>query len=709
MSTQTAYERVINALYEHGSKVIKKGDNNAQAQCPAHDDRNPSLSVTNGDRNTLVYCHAGCDTNAVLDALKLQPADLYDNPREHHYTYSNADGSINRYVSRRIKEQDRRKTLKRFSQKVPDGNIAPVLYRLNEVIEAVKNGQPIYLVEGEKDADNGHKVTGECFTTAPQGATNVHLVDFSPLKGASVTAIVDKDPAGDKWAQKVEEHLRPIAGALAFTHAQHGKDLSDHIAAGGSVDTLEPYTPPKPSKRKTPPPQRRITCTPLSETQSEPVTFLWDGLIPSNKVTIFAGYGGCGKSTFALHTAARVTRGTLPGVHEGKPRTVLIFQIEDGDASEWRPRFIVNDGDPALAQDCAVEEIDPQTGNVYRMSLRLPSDLDVLEQTVAQYYPALIIIDPLSACLEGKNDDAQDVQFMLHRLGALAVEHECAVVGIVHTRKGGGRAQDAINGSGQWRSAARSVLLFAEADGYTVVSLDKLNNGARKQKDYRFTLTDTPECDSEGQPVIMNGIPVSAARVTGWGASDVSYEEVVNRAPLTQEQAEEERDAVEWLKDRLAHENGIPDKKLRKEFQELFGRSDRTYRRAKKTAGVKMERAPKFGGEMFVYSDGDFYRGLIGGKNDHYGHYGETTPTFPQDTNDSPLWPHTGQNNKSGHYVTTMGKPHDSNEKPVSDSHTGHSGHTGHPTTHNETCPACGTIMEKFEHDWRCPKCTTES
>lgn len=40
------------------------------APCPAHDDRNPSLAITERDGRTFVHCHAGCSQTAVLDALR---------------------------------------------------------------------------------------------------------------------------------------------------------------------------------------------------------------------------------------------------------------------------------------------------------------------------------------------------------------------------------------------------------------------------------------------------------------------------------------------------------------------------------------------------------------------------------------------------------------------------------------------------------------
>ncbi|HEX2924084.1 MAG TPA: CHC2 zinc finger domain-containing protein [Chloroflexota bacterium] len=42
-----------------------------KALCPAHQDRNASLSVCERDGRVLIHCHAGCATKDVLDALGL--------------------------------------------------------------------------------------------------------------------------------------------------------------------------------------------------------------------------------------------------------------------------------------------------------------------------------------------------------------------------------------------------------------------------------------------------------------------------------------------------------------------------------------------------------------------------------------------------------------------------------------------------------------
>ena len=40
------------------------------ARCPAHDDREPSLSIRDADGKVLLRCHAGCDQRDVIAALK---------------------------------------------------------------------------------------------------------------------------------------------------------------------------------------------------------------------------------------------------------------------------------------------------------------------------------------------------------------------------------------------------------------------------------------------------------------------------------------------------------------------------------------------------------------------------------------------------------------------------------------------------------------
>jgi hypothetical protein len=70
-------QAVHDALEAHGagpSGPVHK----FSSRCPAHDDRSPSLSVSEGaDHRALIYCHVGCDTRDVIAALGLTWADLF--------------------------------------------------------------------------------------------------------------------------------------------------------------------------------------------------------------------------------------------------------------------------------------------------------------------------------------------------------------------------------------------------------------------------------------------------------------------------------------------------------------------------------------------------------------------------------------------------------------------------------------------------------
>ena len=51
------------------------------ARCPAHEDRNASLSFNKGaEERALVHCHAGCELHDVLAALNLTTSDLFPEP-----------------------------------------------------------------------------------------------------------------------------------------------------------------------------------------------------------------------------------------------------------------------------------------------------------------------------------------------------------------------------------------------------------------------------------------------------------------------------------------------------------------------------------------------------------------------------------------------------------------------------------------------------
>ena len=91
-------------------KGVKETASGWVALCPAHNDANPSLSLSvaeNGD--ALLHCHRGCPASAIVEKLGLAMSDLFAHPREsgragpdprnrarlvRSYDYRDADGTV---------------------------------------------------------------------------------------------------------------------------------------------------------------------------------------------------------------------------------------------------------------------------------------------------------------------------------------------------------------------------------------------------------------------------------------------------------------------------------------------------------------------------------------------------------------------------------------------------------------------------------------
>lgn len=220
-STTTSYDRLLDALRDHGSNVVDKGDT-AMAQCPAHADGRPSLSVKRIDESVLLYCFAGCSTDAVTNSLTMTVADLFDSPRG--TTYSYPDG-------RRV----HRSPDKRFSQ---SGNTkGRSLYRADRIAHA----ETVFVVEGEKDVHAIESVGGVAVCSA-MGAGKANKFDWTPLSGKTVYIVADRDEPGQKHALQVADLLRALGNEMktptrcSIVVAAVGKDAADHIAAGKTLD-----------------------------------------------------------------------------------------------------------------------------------------------------------------------------------------------------------------------------------------------------------------------------------------------------------------------------------------------------------------------------------------------------------------------------------------------------------------------------------------
>ncbi len=271
----TPVDRVLAKL--PGAKKSGKG---WSARCPAHDDRNPSLSVSEGDDGTvLLKCHSGCTTAAILDAVGLTPRDLFPNkvdaaPKRNGKPHTNApSGRLFASASDAVAELERihgkRSALwtyhdatanpvglvVRWNQSEGKKDIRPVsrhadgwrvgampnprtLYGLPEL----ETAKCVIVTEGEKAADAARSL-GFVATTSAGGSQAAKMSNWQPLAGKEVWILPDNDAPGRKYADAVAAilarlHPVPAVRVIELPNLPEGGDIVDWIEAHG--DAAEP-------------------------------------------------------------------------------------------------------------------------------------------------------------------------------------------------------------------------------------------------------------------------------------------------------------------------------------------------------------------------------------------------------------------------------------------------------------------------------------
>lgn len=453
----------IDEVISHLDRVKPSGSG-YDARCPAHNDKDPSLSVSEGeDGRVLLNCHAGCTVEAITAAMGMTVADLFPDsdpapaPTD-RYVYEDEDGGpLFRVV---------RKPGKRFYQERWTGRgwepgvkgVRRVPYHLPELIAGVGRGETVYVAEGEKDVE-AIELKGGVATCNPGGAGKWRN-DFSAyLEGADVVVVADDDEPGIDHARKVARSLEEAAGSVRIVQAATGNDAYDHLAAGHGLEDfvpLEKETPEPDEDRRGP----RIIN--LADVKPEPVFWLWPRRIPLGKLSILDGDPGLGKSSIALDLAARLSRGgSMPDGSDtdiGGPAGTVLLTAEDGLADTIRPRLDAAGADPTrIAALRAVPNGDDE---------RLPTvrDVDDIEEAIERVDAKLLVIDPLVAYLGGDVNSYrdQDVRAALTALSELADRRGVAILAIRHLNKGSaGNPLYRGGGSIGLIAAARSGLLVA--------------------------------------------------------------------------------------------------------------------------------------------------------------------------------------------------------------------------------------------------------
>lgn len=471
MATPDPFDLVRERLAARGAL---RNDRNGrfEACCPAHDDSTPSLSVTRGtDQPVVLRCHAGCRTDDVLGALGLKPADVCSPAtkperarRKVVATYPYTDEAGHRLFD--VVRFDP----KGFAQRTPDGawginGVRRVLYQLPRVLEAVAEGTPVYVVEGEKDVAAAERA-GLVATTNPGGAGKWRPEYNEALSGAEIVIVADCDDVGEGHARSVAAQLADVAGSVRVVSPAGGKDLADHLGQGLRIDQLVEWNAGTPATSSNGHGELRS----LASVTPEAVRWLWPGRLPLGKLVTLDGDPGQGKSTLALDLAARVSTGSpMP---DGRAPVcagdVIVMSAEDGLSDTIRPRVEAAGGDVERVHAWSeVHDTDPD-GEPRTRTPTLPGDIDRLARHIVSVGARLVIVDVFMAYLDSRVNahHDQDVRQVLHRLMLVAERTGCVMVVLRHLNKsGGGRSIYRGGGSIGIVGAARVGMVVADDPG----------------------------------------------------------------------------------------------------------------------------------------------------------------------------------------------------------------------------------------------------
>lgn len=240
----TAQERLDTVLSRLNAERNGSG---WKARCPAHDDQRASLSIDEGDNGGIVvYCHAGCRTEDIVQRIGLTMGYLSppSNGRQRQtvatYDYRDADDVL-RY-------QSVRRSPKGFFQRRPDGNggwinnmkgVKKILYRLPE-LNTADPSQPVLIPEGEKDVDN-LRALGFMATCNVGGAGKWRKSYTPSLRGREVILLPDNDDSGRDHARDVARKLHGVTASIKIIELPdlpEKGDVSDWLDAGGTAEQL---------------------------------------------------------------------------------------------------------------------------------------------------------------------------------------------------------------------------------------------------------------------------------------------------------------------------------------------------------------------------------------------------------------------------------------------------------------------------------------
>lgn len=433
-------QTIEDALRQRVDRVTRRADQ-IVAQCPAHPDKNPSLTVSRGDRqNIVLHCFTGCTADAVLAALQLRWSDLSDEPVATEpvtYLYEDQNGLP---LYRVVRTPDKKFWQQRLDMATGEwvnglGGLDRTLYRLPEVVAGIAERKVIWICEGEKDVDRLRR-QGHIATCNSGGAGKFTEPMADLLAGARfVNIVADNDEPGQAHATRISELLTERDVNHDVWLPLEGKDVSDHLNRGHLLEQLKPWVPGQPVDSGTTGSAELAHLVNWPEfwtqTHAEERWVAWP-LIPEGRTIALYAPAKAGKSTVVLAVAVAAATGRAPLKHstdEFDPQPILYLDYEMTPADLYERLSELGYGPDTdlsrlhYALLPSIPPLDTAEGAEHVVSLALELGVKA------------VVVDTFGRAVAGDENDADTVRHFYRHTGQVLKHHGIACLRTDHSGK----------------------------------------------------------------------------------------------------------------------------------------------------------------------------------------------------------------------------------------------------------------------------------
>lgn len=457
----------------------KRTGDRVDGRCPrsSHEDKNPSFSYYVTGAGWKCSCGHGKASELMgelnldlgVTISRVEPSVLEE------YDYRDEKGTLLYQVQRMIPKSFRQRSVINPSLTNADPQwregkgamegVRRIPYRLNQISQ-LKAGTPLYIVDGEKDADSAFYKLGVMATCHVGGMGNWRIESTRLLSKYAITIIADRDGGeGERQAKKLQDLFQSLGvkPAVIEMPGQGIKDLSDWIDAGGGKEELEELA----SQREK---WEDITRSPIVSMKDlvhligAQIDYAIRPVAPKGSLIIVQGAPKSGKSVFCLYLGGCAATGKWPGdtFHVEHPLKTLLVEYEDS------PLLVVN----RLSRYMMGMHLDRNAlpENLFLCDypdlwLDSAAHKEALIHEIKSRGIELVILDTLSYIHRAKDENSSaDMKPVMANLKRVAKESGAAIMLIHHTGKGAKEKSVSERGRGSSVIAAAADVILDWGD-----------------------------------------------------------------------------------------------------------------------------------------------------------------------------------------------------------------------------------------------------